>query len=1064
MLGHGLLRIAANETPQNGERPLATSGSRQIFLRTLIAAGMFMISTAATSDAAPIPITEVEGIHEYRLENGLRVLLFPDPSKPQVTVNMTVFVGSRHEGYGEAGMAHLLEHMLFKGTPDHPNIPKLLKDLGAEFNGTTWLDRTNYYETLPASPANLEAALRLEADRLINSHVKDEDLQSEMTVVRNEFERGENSPTRVLGQKIMSAAYEWHNYGQSTIGNRADIERVPIDRLKRFYEKYYQPDNAMLIVAGAFDPEQALGLIDQYFGSIPRPERVLEETYTEEPAQDGERLVTVRRVGDVGLAGAVYHITSGAHPDYVPIDVLEHILTSSPSGRLYKGLVETKLAANVSGAAFALHDPGVLRLMAEAAPGVDPRDVLAKMMEITESIGDDGVTEEEVERAKLYWMKTWEMAFADTSRLAIQLSEWASQGDWRLMFLYRDRLEQVTVEDVNRVARQYLQQNNRTAGLFIPTASPQRTPIPATPDLAEMIGDYQGREAVALGEAFDVTPENIENRTQRMVLDSGLKAAFLPKKTRGESVILRLNLRYGSAESLVGLATACDALPAMMMRGTKNLTRQQLQDELNRNKARLSPSGSVGEATFEIETRREFLPATLEILRQVLREATLPESELELIRNQRVSSHEQQLTDPIALARIAVSRAISPPYPPEDVRYIPSVKEEIERWKELPHADVARLYSSFLSGATGEVAVVGDFDTDEIRPLLEAMLADWTSEHPYTHIPREGDIEVRAERRAINTPDKENAVYIAGSVYAMKDTHPEYLPLFIGNYVLGHSGLSSRLGDRVRQQEGLSYSVGSFLRPSGIDERTTFLAFAIMNPDNTSKVETAIREEIQKLRAEGITEEELDSARKGYLERQIVDRSDDKQLAAILSSTLHLDRDMLFYATREKLVRALTTEQVHAAVRNWLDLNRMAVVVAGDFERKEKTGDTATTGTKPMQPDEKKFQTTASGLKYRIIMPGEGKQPTAASTVVCHYKGWLDNGQEFDSSYKRGEPATFPLGGVIPGWTEGLQLIKEGGKIELEIPAKLGYGDRGAAGVIPPGATLHFEVELITVK
>ena len=196
-------------------------------------------------------VTEVEGISEYKLDNGVQVLLFPDDSKPQFTVNMTVLVGSRHEGYGETGMAHLLEHMLFKGTEVHPDIPKLLKDRGVlNMNGTTWFDRTNYYETLPASDENLEFAIQMESDRLINSLIKGEDLASEMTVVRNEFEMGENSPMRILMQRIMSTAYEWHNYGKSTIGNRSDIERVPVSNLREFYRKFYQPDNIMVVVAG----------------------------------------------------------------------------------------------------------------------------------------------------------------------------------------------------------------------------------------------------------------------------------------------------------------------------------------------------------------------------------------------------------------------------------------------------------------------------------------------------------------------------------------------------------------------------------------------------------------------------------------------------------------------------------------------------------------------------------------------------------------------------------------------------------------------------------------------
>ena len=245
----------------------------------------------------------IEGITEYHLDNGLQVLLYPDDSKPTVTVNLTVFVGSRQEGYGETGMAHLLEHMVFKGTPNHPHIPKVLQERGARFNGTTWVDRTNYFETLPATGDNLEFAIRLEADRMVENsyHQAGENLLSEMTVVRNEFEMGENSPANLLNQRVMSTAFDWHNYGKSTIGNRSDIERVPIRNLQAFYKKHYQPDNAMLVVAGKFETAQALQLIEKYFGTIPKPKRKLDVTYTEEPPQDGERpgnATARRRIGN----------------------------------------------------------------------------------------------------------------------------------------------------------------------------------------------------------------------------------------------------------------------------------------------------------------------------------------------------------------------------------------------------------------------------------------------------------------------------------------------------------------------------------------------------------------------------------------------------------------------------------------------------------------------------------------------------------------------------------------------------------------------------------------------
>ena len=295
-------------------------------------------SAAQTVTAVRLPegverVTSVEGITEYRLANGLRVLLFPDPTKPTNTVNITYLVGSKHEDYGETGMAHLLEHLVFKGTPRHPDIPKELQGHGARPNGTTWLDRTNYFEIFQATDANLEWALDLEADRMVNSFIARKDLDSEMTVVRNEMEAGENSPSRVLMERVLSTTYLWHNYGKSTIGARSDVENVPIDRLQAFYRNYYQPDNAILLVAGKFDEPKALALVHKYFAPIPRPARTLRPAYTVEPTQDGERLVTLRRVGDVQEICVAYHVPPGSHPDYAPLDLATQILNDTPSGR-----------------------------------------------------------------------------------------------------------------------------------------------------------------------------------------------------------------------------------------------------------------------------------------------------------------------------------------------------------------------------------------------------------------------------------------------------------------------------------------------------------------------------------------------------------------------------------------------------------------------------------------------------------------------------------------------------------------------------------------------------------
>src|SRR5271154_7169174 len=348
-------------------------------MRRLLVFGWILVIGSSVM-AEPVKVASIEGVTEYRLANGARVLLFPEASRPTVTVNLTVLVGSRHEGYGESGMAHLLEHMVFKGTPQHPEVPKALRDHGASFNGTTNSDRTNYFETMPATDKNLEFGIALECDRLVNSFVKGDDLKSEMTVVRNEFERGENNPGSILNQRITAAAYEWHNYGKSTIGSQADIERVPIDNLQAFYKKYYQPDNVVLIIAGKFEEAKALALAEKYLGSIPKPTRKLDATYTEEPPQDGERIVTLRRVGAVGSVGVAYHVPSASQADWAPLNLLGGIVSQSPNGRLYKALVESKLATNASGRSDNSHDPGLFSASASCDPEAleAVRDALVK--------------------------------------------------------------------------------------------------------------------------------------------------------------------------------------------------------------------------------------------------------------------------------------------------------------------------------------------------------------------------------------------------------------------------------------------------------------------------------------------------------------------------------------------------------------------------------------------------------------------------------------------------------------------------------------------------------------
>ena len=534
---------------------------------------------ALRADEGTKKVATVEGVTEYRLANGARVLLFPEMSRPTVTVNMTVLVGSRHEGYGETGMAHLLEHMVFKGTPTFRDVPKALRDHGASFNGTTNVDRTNYFETMPATDENLAFGIQLETDRLVHSFVKREDLKSEMTVVRNEFERGENSPQNVLSERIAAAAYDWHNYGKSTIGNRSDIERVPIENLQAFYKKFYQPDNCVLIVAGKFEESAALAQVEKYLGALPKPTRKLDATYTEEPAQDGERIVMLRRVGGAPSVGVAYHIPAASHSDWAPLSLLAGIISQQPNGRLYKALVESKKASSANAREANDHDPGLFTANAQPEPGQleAVRDILIGTLE---DLGSVPFTAAEVDRAKVRTKRAEENRLSNATAMSQALSSASALGDWRLLFLQRDRINAVTADDVNRVAKTYFQKYNRTVGMYIPQDQALRVTVPEAPSIASLVDSYKGGVVTAAGEAFDPSPENLDART-KLVNEGNLKAGLLEKKNRGETVSLVLTLHYGNEESLNGMTSAAAAMPALMMAGTKKHDRQALREELD---------------------------------------------------------------------------------------------------------------------------------------------------------------------------------------------------------------------------------------------------------------------------------------------------------------------------------------------------------------------------------------------------------------------------------------------------------------------------------------------------
>lgn len=878
-------------------------------------------------------IDSVEGITEYKLKNGLQILLIPDETSQNITVNIIYRVGSRHESYGETGMAHLLEHLLFRGTPRHPDIPGELTKRGASPNGTTWYDRTNYYETFVATDDNLAWALDLEADRMINSFVSREDLEKEFSVVRNEMESGENSPSRVLTYQVMSAAYQWHNYGKTTIGARSDVEGVKTENLQAFYRKYYQPDNATLVVAGKIDETKTLDLINQKFGDIPKPTRVLYDTWTREPAQDGERQVTLRRVGDIPQLMVGYHVPPASHPDYPVYQILAAILTAANEGILYKNLVETKKATNVSFSTFVNKEPTYSIYSAQLPKDADLNEVRDLMVNTIENFFKEPPSEEQVIRFRNSFLQSQETVFNNSAQLAMSMTTWVAVGDWRQIFLYRDRLSKITPKDIQRVAQTYLIESNRTVGIFVPTAEPLRANVPAVKadELAAMSKEIDRTKKADRGEYFDPSPLNIFQRTKNEQI-GGINTALLKKDTRGDVVELQLNLNFGNEKSLMNRETAGIFAARMLNRGTKNKTRIQLRDEMTKIKSRIFVGGSATGLTVFITSDKVNLSDALRLAAEMIKEPGFSETEFEQLKIESISRLESQKSEPNSIASREMRRRFDKDYPKGHLFYPASIEEEISEIKNLKLEDVKKFYQDFYGASFGEMAIVGDFNEAETVKTVTELFGNWKSLAPYKRITRQFK-EVPAFNEKIQIADKSNAVFSGRMNVKMQRDNPDYAAFMLGDFILGGGFLNSRLATRIRHKEGISYGVGSDFFAGSLDDAGQFSLYAIYAPENLSRIEIAFSEEINKVLKEGFTDEEIKDAKTGWLLGRQRSRGSDSRIASMLIDQMQEDRSFKWEDEFDKKIRSLTAEEVNAAMRKYLDLNKMSYIKAGDFEK-----------------------------------------------------------------------------------------------------------------------------------
>ena len=893
----------------------------------------FGMQLSAPIYAAPPPgietVTTIEGVTEYRLANGLRVLLIPDASKPLVTANLVYLVGSKHEGPGEGGMAHLLEHLLFKGTPTTANPKDEFVKRGMQWNGQTWLDRTNYFATFNAEGDNLDWYLGWLADAMIHSHIARRDLDSEMTVVRNEFERREANFGGILSQEMMAAAYHWHPYGKPSIGSLTDIENVSIESLQQFYRRHYQPDNAVLVVAGKIDIEPTLGRIAATFGKIAKPTRKLNPIYTLEPVQEGDRALTLRRIGGVPIIAVLYHTVAGGGREAVAQAVLEYILDHEPDGRLHKALVETGLASSAYVSAQGTQDPGTLTAGIVLADSADAAKAQQALLDTLEAMPP--VTAAEVERAKTAILNATNRQMLNTNQFALGLTEDIAVGDWRLAFAQRDWIKDVGAADVNRLVKAYLIAGNRTLGRYIPTAAPMRAPATTRIDSAKLLAGYQGQKAVAAVDTFAMTSEEIEAHVVKTTLPGGMKIASLKRPTKGGRVLGSLHLHWGSLDSLRGKRGDAMLLSAMMLKGTPSLSNQALQDSLNQLDATLHVHAGLMGASVDFGVPQANLPKLVELIRDIMRRPLFPQSEFEQAQRAAISANQAAQSNPNALAGIVLGHNLAP-YPADDPRATWTLAQTQDAVKNATLARMQAFYQNYAGANHSELAVVGPVEPAQVATLFKNAFDDWNSSLPYVRIP-EPALDNAVMRQVIETPDQANAVYLAGHTVDIEEDSADLPALDIAVELFGGRP-DSRLAKRVREKDGLSYGFDSSLNTSIRDRNGVFVISGSYAPQNRAKVEAAAREELERALKDGFSAAEVETAKATVLTNRRQSLTQEQNVNALLVSNLYWERSMQLRDQRDRQYAGLTAVEVNAALRKYLKPEKLSVVVAGDFARK----------------------------------------------------------------------------------------------------------------------------------
>ncbi len=895
---------------------------------------------------------KLSGIEEYRLpSNDLTILLCERHATPVVTVNMIYRVGSRNEAVGYTGSTHFLEHMMFKGTTVHDPLKKtglddLLKKVGGINNATTSYDRTNYYELVPKEGINL--CLDLEADRMRHLLLRESDRKAEMTVVRNELERGEDDPSQLLEMNTFATAFREHPYHHPVIGWRTDVEGVPTERLRQFYNDFYYPNNATLVVVGDFDKAAALKEIANKFAAIPKSPKAFPSVYTVEPPQIGERRFTVSRGKELARVMVAYHTPRGLDRATYPLDVMQSVLGGSrKSSRLYKRLIETGLASDCYAANYTLKDPALFIISATVQPGIDPKLVEEAIDSEVKKLTEQPITKEELRLAHASLSKRFRLSLSDPMGLAQSITEGVAVGDWRWWAAYARDVQTATAEEALATAKKYFVANGKTAGYYLPTdfkidpaAIAQLKPVQTAPETTQSAAD----QIEVKSSSASVESDNLktwQERVERFRLPNGLTVLIARvaenattkdpkdlKDTMRGTVAFAGKIRAGDYFGTVGKTAVPGITAELLTYGTKKFAKEQIAAQMEEMGISLDFGNGTFFHEFESEVAAEDLPKLIKLVSSEMREPQFKQSDLDLVLKLSQAEIKEKLTD---TGEVAWNNLVRTLYKPGCVYWAPELSKQLDELSSITLSDVEKFHGQFYTPGNTVLAVIGDIDPPQIKKMLEAEFGSWQGEAAKPiEVSASGLIERAPGAKSTfvtELADKANVDIAIGKPVDISMKSKDYLAASIGNAVLGYDSFACRLAP-VRDRLGLTYSISSHITEAHYPYSPWAIDLSV-NPANVGKSITVVKKIVDDFARDGITEAELATEKDHLAGVYLVGLRSIRAIAKRLTDYEQLSLPVSYMDSFGKRVKAVSLKDVNQASSRYFRLNDAVTSVCG---------------------------------------------------------------------------------------------------------------------------------------